>query len=173
MQIAVVEGQEFPDALLEGKPVVLNRVEIWGVGRQEFLGAARAFNELAGFGGGMEAGVVVDHNLSWFEDRHQTVLDISLEERSVAGPLEHEGREQLLVVQGVKQTHALGAMPRRLTPARFALRTPAVRPSFVVLQPGLIQIDHLLDGCRSQLCPKLFPQLFVPLGIAKGLFLCV
>jgi hypothetical protein len=114
MQIAVVERQVFPDALFEGKPAMLNGIKIRGVGRQEFLGAARAFNELAGFGGLMETGVVVDYNLSWFEDWHQTVLDIRFKECGIAGPLEHEGCDQLVVVEGINQTHALSAMARLL-----------------------------------------------------------
>ena len=68
VQIALVERQVFPDALFEGKSAVLNGIQIRGVGRQEFLGAARALNEPAGFGRVVEAGVVIDHNLSWFED---------------------------------------------------------------------------------------------------------
>jgi len=69
VQIAVVERQVFTDALFEGKPAVLNGIKIWGVGRQEFLRAARLFNEPAGLGGLMEAGVVIDHNLPGIENR--------------------------------------------------------------------------------------------------------
>lgn len=152
---------------------MFNGVEVWGVGWQESLRAASALNELAGSGGLMETGVVIDHNLSWCEDRHQTVLDIGLEEGGVAGSLEHEGSDEMVLMKGIEQTHALGAIAGLLPPARFALRTPAIRPRFVVLQPRFIQIDTLLCGHRSQLRPKLFPHLFVPLGIAKGLFLCV
>ena len=43
MQIVVVEWQGFPDALFEGEPGVFNRVEIGGVGGQEFLGAVLHF----------------------------------------------------------------------------------------------------------------------------------
>lgn len=57
---------------------MLNEIEIRGVGRQEFLGAAGPFNEVAGFSG-------------LVEDRHQTVLDIRFEERGIARTLEHKG----------------------------------------------------------------------------------
>ncbi|HJY82538.1 MAG TPA: hypothetical protein VKK81_15835 [Candidatus Binatia bacterium] len=76
VQIAIVERQVLTDTLFEGKPAVLNGVKIRGVGRQEFLRAASAFNKLAGCGGLMEPGVVINHHLSWFADGHQTVLDI-------------------------------------------------------------------------------------------------
>ena len=173
VQITVVEGQVFTDALFEGKPAVLNGIQIRGVGRQEFLRAASAFDKLAGFGGLMEAGVVIDHNLSWCEDWHQTVLDIRFKECGVAGPLEHEGRDQLLLVKGIKQTYALGAMAGLLPPTGFTLRTPAVRPGFIIIHARLIQIHPLLGGDSRQLGTKLLPQLLIPLGIAKGLFLCV
>jgi len=173
VQIAVVEGQVFTDALFEGKPTVLNGVKIWRVGRQEFLRAPGPFNEAAGFGGLMEAGVVIDHHLSWFEDWHQTVRDIRFKERGVAGPLEHEGRDQVVLVERINQTHAVRALPGLLPPTRFALRTPAVRAGFIIIHARLIKIHPLLGGHPSQLRAKLLPQLFVPLGIAKGLFLCV
>lgn len=173
VQIAVVERQVFTDALFEGKPAVLNGIKIRGVGRQEFLRAASAFNKLAGFGGLMEAGVVIDHNLSWFEDWHQTVLDIRVKECRIAGPLEHEGRDQVVVVERITQTHTLRAMPGLLPPTRFALRTPAVRPGFIIIHARLIQIHQLLGGYPRQLGTKLLPQRFVLLGIATGLFLCV
>lgn len=173
MQITIVEREQRTDALFERKPAVFNGVQIWGVGRQEFLGAARAFNELAGFGGLMETGVVIDHNLSWFQDRHQTVLEVRFKERGVAGPLEHQGRDKIMMVEGINQTHTLSAMAGLLAPARFALGAPAVSPGFMIIHPRLIQIDQLLGGYPGQLGAKLLPQLFVPLRIAKGLFLCV
>ena len=173
MQIAIVERQVFADALFEGKPAVLNRIKIWGVGRQEFLRAASAFNKLAGFGGLMEAGIVIDHHLSWCEDWHQTVLDIRLKECRVAGPLEHERCDQVVVVERIKQTHTLNTMPGLLPPTGFALGTPAVGTSFIIIHPRLIQIHQLLGGYPRQLRAKLRPQLFVPLGVTKGLFLCV
>ena len=173
VQIAVIERQGFADALFEGKPAVLNGIEIWGVGRQEFLRAPGSCNELAGFGGLMEAGVVVDHELSWFQDGHQTVLDIRFKEGRVAGPLEHEGGEQVVVVERINQTHPLSALPGLLAPARVALQTPAVCTSLIIVHSRLVQIHQLLGGYSSQLRTKLLPQLLVPLGVTKGLFLCV
>ena len=173
VQITVVEGQVFTDALFEGKPTVLNGIQIRGVGREEFLRAARFFNEPARLGGLMEAGVIIDHHLPGFENRHQAVGDIRFKEGGVAGSLEHEGRDQLLLVKGIKQTYALGAMAGLLPPTRFTLRTPAVRPGFIIIHARLIQIHQLLGGDSRQLGTKLLPQLFIPLGIAKGLFLCV
>jgi hypothetical protein len=173
MQISVVERQVCPDELFEGKPAVLNGVQIRGIGRQEFLGAASALNELAGFGRLVETGIVVDHNLSRFQNRHQTVLDIGFEECLIAGPLEHERGDQLRLVKGINQTHAVSAMAGLLPPARFALGAPALGAGFIISHPGLIQIHQLLGGHARQLRAKLLPQRFVPLGITKGLFLCV
>ena len=173
MQITIVEREQLTDALFERKPAVCNGVQIWGVGGQEFLGAARAFNELAGFGGLRETGVIIDHTLSWFEDRHQTVLEVRCKERGVAGTLEHQRRDQLLVVEGINQPHAVRAMARLLAPARFALGAPAVGTGFVIIPSRLLQLHPLLGGSLSQLRAKLFSQLFVPLGVAEGLFLCV
>jgi hypothetical protein len=53
------------------------------------------------------------------------------------------------------------------------LRTPAVRPGFIIIHARLIQIHQLLGGYPRQLGTKLLPQRFVLLGIATGLFLCV
>lgn len=121
----------------------------------------------------MEAGVVIEHKLAWFEDWDQTKLDIRFKECRSAGPLAHEGRDPVVVVERIKQTHPLSAMPGLLPPTRFALRTPAVRPGFSIIHARLIQIPPLLGGYPRQLGPKLLPQLFVLLSIAKGLFLCM
>ena len=159
--------------MFKREPIVLNRIKIRRVGRQEFLGTARPFNELAGCGGLMEAGVIVHHNLSRFERRHSTLLYVRLEESGITGSLEDaRGGEPMLLESG-EQTHALGAMTRFLAPARFPPWTPAVRASFVVIHPRLIQIHALLQRKRPHLLAKLLPQRFVSLGIAKGLFLCV
>lgn len=64
-------------------------------------------------------------------------------------------------------------MPRLLSPGRFTPRTPAVRVGFIVIHPGLVQIDELLGRSSGQLLTQLCSQRFVPLGIAEGLFLCV
>jgi hypothetical protein len=173
MQITIVERQGFTDALFEGKPAVLNGIQIRGVGWQEFLRTARAFNEPARLGGLMEAGVIIDHHLPGFENRHQAVVDIRFKEGGVAGPLEHEGGDEGVVVERSKQTHALGAMPGLLPPTGFTLRTPPVRPGFIIIHARLIQIHQLLGGYSRQLGTKLLPQLLISLGIAKGLFLCV
>lgn len=173
MQIAIVEREQLTDALFKRKPAVFDGVQIRGVRRQEFLSAARACNELASFGGLMKTRVVVDHHLPGFEDWHPTVLDLGFKERGVAGPLEDEGRDQVVVVERIKQTHPLRAMAGLLPPARFALGAPAISPGFMIIHPRLIQIDQLLSGHSSQLGAKLLPQRFVSFGIAKGLFLCV
>lgn len=173
MQIAGTERQVFADALFEGKPIVFDRVEVWGVGRQEFLPTPGLFNKAARFGGLMDTSVVIDHNLSRFEDGHQTVLHVSFKERGVTSSLEHQGGDEVVLREGIDQAHALGAMAGLVPPTRLALRTPAVRPRFVVIHACLLQIDPLLGGYLRQFRPKLFPQLFVPFGVAKGLFLCV
>ena len=76
------------------------------------------------------------------------------------------------LIERGNQTHTLRAVARLLPPARFAPRTPAVRAGFMVIHPGLIQIDNLLGGPPRPLRPKLLPQRFVPLGLGKGLFFC-
>ena len=173
MQVALVEGQVFADALLEGEPVVLNGVEVGRVRGQEFLGAASRGNEATRFGRLMEAGVVIEHSLSSSKDRHQTVFDIRLEEGGIAIALEHKRGDEGVLVEGLNNTHALGAMPRLLPPARLALGAPPIRPDFVVIYPGLIEIHQLCCGDTRQLGAKLLPQLLIALGISKGLFLCV
>ncbi len=173
MQISRVERKVFPDALFEGKPPVLNGVEVWGVWGQEFLRAAGPCNEVASFGGLMEAGVVIDHKLSRFEDRHQTVLNLGVEERGSARALEHKGRKEGVVMEGINQTHSVGAMAGLLAPARFAPWAPAVRTGFIIIHTRLIEVPQLLYRDAGQLGAKLFSQRFVPLGVAKGLFLCV
>lgn len=169
----MVKRQEFSNALVEREPGVLNGIEIGRVRRQEFLSAAGVFNQGPDFGGLMEAGIIIDHNLSRFKSGHQTVLDIGLEERGVTGPLKHKRGEEGLVVEGINQTDALRAMARLLAPTRFPLRTPAVGTGVRVIHARLIQVHDLLGGNPRQLLAKLLPQCFVALGIAEGLFLCV
>ena len=147
--------------------------EGWGVRRQESLRAPGPCNAAAGCGGLRATGVILDHPLSWFQNGHQAGLALRFKECRGAGPREPEGRAPLLEGQGIKQTHARGAMAWLLAPARFASWPPAVCAGFIVIHFGLIQIDDLLGRDPSQLWAKLFSQLFVPLGIAKGLFLCV
>ena len=77
------------------------------------------------------------------------------------------------MVESSNQTDALRAMAGFLPPARFSLRTPAVRPGFVVIHPRLIQIHALRRGNLRYLLAKLLPQRFVTLGIPEALFLCV
>lgn len=152
---------------------MFNGIEVGGVRRQEFLGAAYALDELASFGRLVEAGIIVDHNLSRFEDRHQTLLSIGLEEGSRARALEHERGNKSLAVERIDETHSLCAMARLLTPARCASRTPATTAGFMVIHAGLIQIYELLRRNHCHLLAKLLPQDFVAFGILEGLFLCV
>jgi hypothetical protein len=121
----------------------------------------------------MAAGIIVDHHLSRFEGRHQTLLYICLEEGSRARALEHERGNKSLVVERIDQTHPLGAIARLLTPARFASRTPAITAGFMVIHTSLIQIHELLRRNHCHLLAKLLPQDFVAFGIPEGLFLCV
>jgi hypothetical protein len=172
MQISRVERKVFPDALFEGKPPVLNGVEVWGVGGQEFLRAAGPCNEVASFGGLLEAGVVIEHQLARLEDRHQPGLNIGVEERGRARALEHKGRNEDGVMEGINQTHSVGAMAGLLAPARFAPWAPALRTGCIISHTRLIAVHQLLYRDAGQLGAKLFSQLFVPLGVAKGLFLC-
>jgi hypothetical protein len=121
----------------------------------------------------MEGGVVVQHDLPWLEDGHQTVLDISLKERRIAVPLKDEGRNERVLVKGVNDTAPLGAMARLLPPAGRAPGTPAIGQGFMIVDPGLIHIHQLLGGFLRELGAELLPQLLISFGIAKGLFLCV
>jgi len=173
MKVTLMEGELLADLLFEGEPTVLNGIEIWGVRRQEFPGAACAFDELPRFLRLMKAGVVVQHDLSGLKDGHQTVLDVGLEESRIAVSLEHEGRDERVVVERIKDTPPLGAVPWLLSPAGLAPKAPAIGEGVSIIDPGLIHIHQLLGGLLRQLRTKLFPQLLVPLGIAKGLFLCV
>ena len=91
----------------------------------------------------------------------------------IAMALEHERSDEGVAVEGINDTHALGAMARLLPPTRLALGTPAIRPGFIVVHPGFIQIHKLFRGDSNQLRAKLLPLLFLPLRIPKGLFLCV
>jgi hypothetical protein len=173
VQVAVVSRQEFPHAVFERGPGVFNGIEIRRVRRQEFLRTACPCNELPGVEGLVEAGVIVHHDLSRFKYRHQTLLNIRLEECGVAGSLENQRGNKLLLGERGDQTHALGTMPGFLAPTWFSLRTPAIRAGFVIIHPGLIRIYALLSGNRLYLLAKLLPQRFVPLSIAEGLFLWV
>jgi hypothetical protein len=152
---------------------MFNRIEVGGVRRQEFLGTAHAFDELASFGRLVEAGIIVDHTLSRFEDRPQTPLSRCLEEGSRARALEHERGNKSLVGERIDETHPLCAIARLLPPARFASRTPATTAGSMVIHAGLIQIYELLKRNHCHLLAKLLSQDFVAFDIPEGLFLCV
>jgi hypothetical protein len=83
------------------------------------------------------AGIIVDHNLSRFEDRPQTPLSRCLEEGSRARALEHERGNKSLMVERIDETHPLCAIARLLPPARFASRTPATMAGSMVIHAGL------------------------------------
>jgi hypothetical protein len=173
MQVTANVRQVLTDALLEGEPLVLNGVEVGRVCRQALLGTAPPGNELAGVRRPREAGVVIAPYLSRCESGHQTVLAISLEERGIAVALEDKRGDEQVLVEHLKNAHVLGAMPQLLAPARLALGAPPLGTDFIVIHPGFIDISELFCRDPGQLRAQLRPQLFVPLGIAKGLFLCV
>ena len=75
MQIAIVERKQLTDALFERKPVVFNGVQIQGVRWQEFLSAARAFNEPAGFGGWDHLDLQQAYALQEMQEEHRRRLN--------------------------------------------------------------------------------------------------
>lgn len=157
MKITLMEGELFADLLFEREPTVLNGIEVRGVRRQEFTGTACAFDELPRFLRLVKAGVVVQPDLPWLEDRHQTVLDVGLEESRIAVSLKHEGRDECVRVERINAAHPLSAVPRLLPPARCAPRAPAVGEGFIIINPGLIHIHQLLGWLLRQLRTALLP----------------
>lgn len=69
MQVTVTAREVLADLLFKREPVVLNGVEVGRVRGQEFLGAPGPLNELTGFRGAMETGVVPEHCLARGEGR--------------------------------------------------------------------------------------------------------
>jgi hypothetical protein len=173
VEITVVERQLFTDSVCERDPAMFDGVEVGGVRGQEFAPAARPFDKLAGLLRLVKGCIVIQHHLPGLEDGHQTVLPIGLKESGGALALKEEGSGERVLVQGVNNAHPLGAVARLLPPARLTPRTPAIGQRFMIVEAGLIHIDQLLHRLACQLRPKLLPQCFVSLGVAKGLFLGV
>jgi hypothetical protein len=173
MQVPVKAREVLTDLLFEREPIVLYRIEVGRVRGQELLSAACPLKKAAGFLGPMKAGVITEDHLAGVEDRHQAVLDIRCEEGGIAVALEDKRRDEGVVVKGIKNTYALSVMARLLAPTRLAPRTPAVRASFVVIDPRFIEIHKLFRGDSRSLRAKPRALFVVALRIAKGLFLCV
>lgn len=173
VEVTVVEGELFTDGVFEWEPAVFDGIEVRGIRRQEFARAPRPGDELFGLLRLVKGGIVVQYDLSWLEDRHQTVLDIGLEKGGIAVALKDEGGDERVLMKGVNETDPLGAVAGLLPPTGLAPGTPAIGQGFIIVDPGLIHIDQLLHRRLPQLRKKLRPQCLIPLGIAKGLFLCV
>lgn len=168
-----MERELFADGMFEGEPAVFDGIEVGGIGRQECAGAPRLGDELLGLLRLVEGGVVVEHELPRLEDRHQTVLDIGLKQGGSAVPLKDEGGNKRVLVKGVNDADPLGAVARFLPPARLPAGTPAIGQGFIIVDARLIHIHQPLGRYLGQLRAELCPQLLIPLGVAKGLFLCV
>lgn len=167
-----MEGELFTDGVFERKPPVFDGIEVRGVRRQEFARAPRPGDELFGLLRLVEGGSVVQHELPRLEDGHQTVLDLGLKECRSAVPLKDEGGNERVLVKGVNEADPLGAVARFLPPTRLPSGTPALGQGFMIVDAGLIHIHQLLGRLLRQLRAELLPQLLLPLGVAKGLFLC-
>lgn len=163
----------FTDGMFEREPAVLNGIEVRGIRRQEFARAPRPGDALLDLLRLVKTGIIVQHDLSRLENGHQTVLDIGLEQGGRAVPLKDEGGNERVLIKRVNDTHPLGAVARLLSPAGLAPGTPAIGPGFIIVDSGLISIHQFLRWLLGELRAKLFPQLLIPLSIAKGLFLCV
>lgn len=121
---------------------LLDRIEIWTVGRQEEEPGSGGSDRLAHGLALVAAEIVDDDNVSGFECRHQELFDISPEAFAVDRPVDDAGRLDPIEAQGSQERQrtpvALRDLGQELTPAR----RPAAQTCHVGLGPSLVEEDQ-------------------------------
>ena len=123
---------------------LLDRVEVWGVGRQEEQlrpgGADSPAHRLAF----MAAEIVEDDDVAGRQPRHQETLDVNEEAGPVDRSINDAWRLDTIDTQGCHNGHGAPMAVWRLLDEAIATPAPAAQARHVCLGPGLVDEDEAL-----------------------------
>jgi hypothetical protein len=83
----------FPQALKRGE-VVFNRIEVWGIRRQEEQGRPGGVNKGFSLSAFVERGVIHHHNMMVVQERAEFLFEPRIEEGSIARAFKQDWRRK-------------------------------------------------------------------------------
>ena len=153
--------------------MLLNGVEVRGVGGEEDDLVAAPLDDLPGFSGFVEGGVVHDDQGAGLEFPQELFLEVLVKDGGVQAPLKKErGEEPCPLGGGRDEVGPRPASPAALPKDLAAPGGPCVRAVGGPLEPGLIKVDRAagtLLQALSQVREVLDPACGFPFAVA-GLF---
>lgn len=148
---------------------LLNRVEVWGVRRQEPEPGAGRPDHCADGSRLVGTEIVHDDNVAGLERRHELLLDISPEALAVDRSVEDAWGRKFVAAQRPDEGQRAPVAVRSKAAQTLALRSPAVVRRHVGLDPCLINEDQ--SGrvkARLKGTPTSSPAGNVGAGLLKG-----
>ena len=145
---------------------LLDRVEVWGIGRQIPEPGAGGADHLADGGRFVRAEIVHDDDVAWLQDRHELLLDIGAEALAVDRPIEDARCGEPVAAQGAEEGQGSPVTVRSKAAQAFAPRPPAAQRRHVGLDPGFVdehQPSRVETGLQG---PPVLPS---PRDIGAGL----
>lgn len=121
---------------------LLDRIEVWAIGRKEDEPCARSPDGSSDSGALVGAEIVHDDNVAGLERWHQQLLDIGTEALAVDRPVDDAGRRDPVVAECREESHRPPMAVRDLSLERDAPSPPAMGTGHVGLRPGLIDEDE-------------------------------
>ena len=127
--------------VLDLREGLLDRVEVGRVFGQEPQPGAGGPDGIADGPGFVAAEVVHDNDVTWFQGRHEELLDIGPEAVAIDRAVEDAGRGELVAAQGAKEGQGVPASLRREATQPFAFLSPAAQRRHVGPDPCLVDED--------------------------------
>ena len=146
---------------------LLNRVEVWGIGRQEQEPRSGLLNDLPDGLALMTAEIVHDHDVTRLEDGRELLFIIGQEALAIDRAIEYARCGEPVQPQRADEGQSAPAPMRRVGAQALALRPPAAQGSHIGLDPGLVDKDKFLwiKSCLPRL-----PAPAAPCDIRARLF---
>jgi len=117
---------------------LLDRVEVWGVGREECEPRSCRHNRIADSARAVTAEIVDDDDVTRRQARHQELFDIGAEQSAIDRAVDHTRRKQRIDPQGGQERQRLPAAVGREALEALTFRPPAADRRHVGLDPRLI-----------------------------------
>jgi len=121
---------------------LLDRIEVWAVGRQEEELGAGGANGAAYRLAFVAAEIVDDDDIAGFECWNKNLFDVSQEAFAVDRPIDHAGSINAVVPQRCQEGQRSPTPLRNLGQEFAAARRPAAKSRHVGLRPGLVDEDQ-------------------------------